>query len=87
MSDKNVPEIVKMFPKFFDEIFATEIEYERSLSIKKLITVGKENGVKILPLKYPATYIKSFINQKSNSGKALVVLGSIYVLGKIKSGL
>jgi len=87
MSDKNVTEIVKMFPKFFDEIFATEIEYERSLSIKKLITVGKENGVKILPLKYPATYITSFIHQKSNSGKALVVLGSIYVLGKIKSEL
>ncbi len=85
MKDKNVEEIILQLNKSFDIIYGVEINYERSLSILELIEIGKNVGVKIVPLKVPHEFIKEFIlNGENNS---LVVLGSIYILGEIKKKL
>lgn len=85
MRDKNVIDIITDLSKYFDTIYGTEIEYERSLKISELIKIGRKCRVKITPIKYPEQFISNFTNKKSN--EVLVVLGSMYVLGKIKTGL
>ncbi len=85
MKDKNVEEILLNLSKNFDVIYGTEIDYERSLTISELEKVGNNCGVKIIPQPFPATLISDF--NKNNSGEVLVVLGSMYILGEIKSKL
>jgi dihydrofolate synthase / folylpolyglutamate synthase len=85
MKDKNVEEIIKNLSKHFNVIYGTEIEYERSLKITELINIGRKCKVKIIPIESPAKFIVDFIN--SHNSEVIVVLGSIYVLGKIKKEL
>ncbi len=85
MKDKNVEEILINLSKNFDVIYGTEIDYERSLTISELEKIGNNCGVKIIPQPFPATLINDF--NKINSGEVLVVLGSMYILGEIKTKL
>lgn len=85
MKDKNVEEIIQNLSKHFNVIYGTEIEYERSLKITELVHIGNKCGVKILPIESPAKCIFEFIKSKNN--EAIVVLGSIYILGEIKKEL
>lgn len=85
MKDKNVEEIIQKLSKHFDVIYGTEIDYERSLKINELVNIGEKCGVKIIPLENPTNFIKEFI--ATNYSEALVVLGSMYILGEIKKQL
>ena len=85
MKDKNVEEILKKLSIYFDVIYVTEIEYERSLRINELIDIGEKFGLKVKQLKNPSLFISEFV--KSNNGEVLVVLGSMYILGEIKKSL
>ncbi|MBU0475201.1 MAG: bifunctional folylpolyglutamate synthase/dihydrofolate synthase [Bacteroidetes bacterium] len=85
MKDKNVEQILSQLSKYFDVIYGTEIEYERSLKINELINIGNKCGVNIIPLKLPEKFIREFITEKSS--EMLVILGSMYILGEIKRNL
>ncbi len=85
MKDKNVKDILTDLAKHFDIIYGTEIEYERSLKINELVEIGSKCGVKVIPLELPAKFVSNFVNK--SSAEVLVVLGSMYVLGRIKGGL
>ncbi len=85
MKDKNVEEILISLSKHFDVIYGTQINYERSLKVSDLEKIGRNCGVEIIPLEFPAKFIKSF--SKNNLGEVLVVVGSMYTLGEIKTKL
>lgn len=85
MKDKNVSQILRQLSKHFEVIYGTEIEYERSLKINELINIGNSCDVNIIPLKLPEKYIREFTTKKSS--EALVILGSMYILGEIKKNL
>jgi len=84
MKDKNALEILKKLEQIFNKIFITEIKSERSFKIEELARVAKEAGTDAELLYNPASYIENFrINAKEND--CLVVLGSMYLLGEVKS--
>ena len=85
MKDKNVEDILKNLSKHFDNIYGTEIEYERSLKISELVEIGNSCGVKVISLESPVEFITDFL--KTHKQEALVVLGSMYILGEIKTNL
>ncbi len=84
MNDKNALEIFKKLKKVFSKIFITEINNERSFKIEKLVQIANEAGTVVVPIDSPASYIENFgLSAKEND--CLVVLGSMYLLGEIKS--
>ncbi len=87
MADKNLDEILKLFDKTFDNILFTSIDFSRAASIDELMKIAHAN--KITPtairLENPAEYIREFI--KKADKRILLVTGSIYILGDIKSEL
>lgn len=85
MKDKNIPEALKKLSRFFDNIYATTIDYERAATIDDLVSAGNETGVTIFPLPDAANFITEF--RETGSNECLIILGSIYVIGEIKSKL
>lgn len=85
MKDKNVEEILLKLNKYFDTIYVTEIDYERSITLSEFSKIEKKIGVIVKPLERPSKFIREFVSTKKN--ESLVVLGSIYILGEIKKRL
>jgi len=83
MKDKNIRNMLLKFDKHFDTIYATSFDYERAATVEQIMNIAEEIGVKVKPLNEPDVYIERFTNNKGNN--CLVVLGSIYLLGNIKS--
>ena len=84
MKDKSALEILKKLGQIFNKIFVTEINSERSFKIEELVRVAKEVWIEAKPLVNPASYIENFrLSAKEND--CLVVLGSMYLLGEVKS--
>jgi dihydrofolate synthase / folylpolyglutamate synthase len=84
MKDKDALEILKKLKKIFNKIFITQINSERSFKIEELIRVANEAGTEVEPLTSPASYIENFRLSAGENG-CLVVLGSMYLLGEVKS--
>jgi dihydrofolate synthase / folylpolyglutamate synthase len=84
MRDKSSEEMLKMLSEVFDEITVTEIKYERASSSTEL----KEKAVKLnIPVKTetnPAEVVRHFASTGDRKD-CLVVLGSMYLLGEIKT--
>ena len=85
MKDKNVSEMLRKLKNYFSEVYVTTINYERAATIEEIKTVAEELGIKIKPMEDPANYIMEF--KKEGGNNCLVVLGSMYLLGKIKEDL
>ncbi len=85
MNDKDAASMLKSVAHYFDLIYVTNVNYERAFSAKELKTISDINNIEVQIIKNPSNYIKTFIQDKSN--ECLVVLGSIYLLGEIKSNL
>jgi dihydrofolate synthase / folylpolyglutamate synthase len=84
MKDKNALDILKKLKKVFDKIFITEIDSERSFKIEELLRVANEAGAEVEHLNSPSSFIENFrLSAKEND--CLVVLGSMYLLGEVKS--
>jgi dihydrofolate synthase/folylpolyglutamate synthase len=83
MKDKNLEAMLTPLSPFFHRIYATQPSYERAASIENLIEVGRKLGIEVNPLNDPFQFISEFCTVYGNS--CLVVLGSIYLLGEIKS--
>jgi dihydrofolate synthase/folylpolyglutamate synthase len=83
MKDKNLEVMLTQISSFFNRIYATQPGYERAASIENLKEVGRKIGIEVSPLYDPVQYISEFCTVPGNS--CLAVLGSIYLLGEIKS--
>ncbi len=85
MHDKNLERIFPLLKTAFDKFYFTTIDFYRAATIEELISLGDKFGIEGKPLPAPAQFIRRFIN--SGSPDCLAVVGSIYVLGEIKSKL
>ena len=83
MKDKNIEDMLNSVKSNFSKIYFYEINYERTATIDLLI----ENAEK-LNLQYSIVKnLEEFIREKLNGNKesCLVIAGSMYLLGEIKS--
>ena len=85
MRDKEVVTMLKKLSPFFDNIFVSSINYERAASIDELKELADREGISVMKLEDPTSLIKRFIISEKED--CLVILGSIYLLGKIKEEL
>jgi dihydrofolate synthase/folylpolyglutamate synthase len=85
MKDKAVEEMMLTLKDSFNEIIVTEIDYERSSKISELVEIAKRLLLDVSSTSNPAEYILRF--KEEEPSKCLVVLGSMYLLGHIKSEL
>jgi dihydrofolate synthase / folylpolyglutamate synthase len=85
MKDKSVEEMLSMLWEYFDEIHITSIEYERACTINELNKVADKMHLNVIIEPNPNDFINKFLQKDEKS--VLVVLGSMYMLGEIKSHL
>jgi dihydrofolate synthase/folylpolyglutamate synthase len=86
LNDKNVKEMFFKIKNHFDDIYITEINIERSFSINELKQIAIEGNIQVKPLENPVAFIQEF-RSAAQEDECLVVLGSMYLLGNIKSFL
>jgi dihydrofolate synthase/folylpolyglutamate synthase len=83
MKDKAVKDMLELLRDSFDEIVLTEFEYERASRISDLKKIAKEINLETSSVENPADYVADF--KKKDRANCLVVLGSMYLLGNIKT--
>jgi len=85
MRDKAIDEMLKRLAPFFDTVFLTRVDIDRAADTQELLGAAARAGVNAVPLEDSGDYVVRFIKEAQN--KCLVVLGSMYLLGEIKSKL
>lgn len=83
MRDKAIETMLEHLSKFFDKIYLTHVDIERAANLLELSRAASQARVDAKPLDDPGTFISEFILRAKN--KCLVALGSMYLLGNIKS--
>lgn len=83
MKDKSIVEMLKILTPYFSQIFVTVIDIDRSANEEELESAAKSAGTKINIVKNGSKFVRDF--HLENEDKCLVVLGSMYLLGEIKS--
>jgi len=84
MKDKSVGNMIVELNKVFDSIVFTEIDYERCAKTTELLQIAESLKINAGFTLEPEKYITEFIHS-AEEDDCLVVLGSMYVLGEIKS--
>jgi dihydrofolate synthase / folylpolyglutamate synthase len=85
MRDKAVEKMLLMLKDYFDEIHVTSINYERACSINELIEIALKLNIKVIVEDHSFDLVSKF--NKENEKNVLVLLGSMYLIGEIKSHL
>jgi dihydrofolate synthase/folylpolyglutamate synthase len=85
MKDKSIKGMLSSLCSFFDEIHITRVNIERSTKIEELDGIAKELNIEAIPEPEPAKFVIKFKEQPVDN--CLVVLGSMYLVGEIKSAL
>ena len=85
MRDKAVDEMLGLAAKNFDEIHITRARYERALPVEELLNKAENLNIKTIIENNPSEFVKEFERKEQN--ECLVVSGSMYLLGDIKSDL
>jgi dihydrofolate synthase/folylpolyglutamate synthase len=85
MKDKSIKGMLSNLGNFFDEIHLTQVNVERSSKIEDLHNIAEELKIETIPEPNPVEFVKKFKEQTSNN--CLVILGSMYLIGEIKSAL
>lgn len=85
MRDKAIEEMLLDLKNYFDEIFITEIDYERCAKIEEVSEVCKKNNISFTAVKDIPRFITEF--ELKDKEECLVVLGSMFLIGKIKERL
>lgn len=85
MKDKAIKEMLAMLKNSFDSFLITDIDYERACKISDLKIIAEEVELKINAVTNPGEYVTGFMQEEPS--KCLVVLGSMYLLGTIKTDL
>ncbi|MBS3944674.1 MAG: hypothetical protein KGZ42_04200, partial [Melioribacter sp.] len=83
MKDKDIVTMLKKLKPYFNTFYAVQPGFDRAVTVEELVEIGKGNGIQLLQLKDYNRVIENFV--KGETGDCLVVLGSIYLLGEIKS--
>jgi dihydrofolate synthase/folylpolyglutamate synthase len=83
MKDKNINEMLNLVKKSFDKFYFYEINYERSATIDLLIEKAEKLYLKYEVVKNLEEFIKEKL--KGDEDSCLVIAGSMYLLGEIKS--
>jgi dihydrofolate synthase / folylpolyglutamate synthase len=85
MRDKAVEKMLGILKNCFDEIHITPIKYERACTINELKDIAGKININVFAEDDSLDLVSKFIKEDENS--VLVVLGSMYLLGEIKSRL
>jgi len=85
MKDKAVEEILSIIKDDFDEIHICQARYERALPVEELSKIAEKQNIKTIIERNPAEFLKDF--ERREQKECLVVLGSMYLIGDIKSDL
>ncbi|MCX6168054.1 MAG: bifunctional folylpolyglutamate synthase/dihydrofolate synthase [Ignavibacteriales bacterium] len=83
MRDKSIKEMLLALNPYFTRIYVTKVDVERSATIEELQTIANAAEIKVSPLVNSGSFMEQF--QKEVGKPCLVVLGSMYLLGEIKS--
>lgn len=83
MRDKNISEMLKLLNPYFGKIYVTQVNIERAATIDEIIEQIPEFQEKMIPLTNPGDFVNKFYSEEVR--KCLVILGSMYLLGEIKS--
>jgi dihydrofolate synthase/folylpolyglutamate synthase len=83
MRDKNLNEMIKIFSPYFTKVLVTSIDYDRAASKEELQGIFIQQNLKAELLSDPVEYLNRFILENKNG--CLVIIGSIYILGEVKS--
>lgn len=83
LKDKAVDQILLSLKDSFDEIHITEVDNERSCSMEDLHKIAEKLSINVIEEKNPAEFVEKF--KTKNEDFCLVVAGSMYLLGQIKS--
>ena len=83
MRDKNIGEMINTLTPYFNKIYIAKADNERAASIQEILDQTKQLEHKLIPIVNPAEFVNDFIAGKGN--KCLTVLGSMYLVGEIKS--
>ncbi|MBK7106464.1 MAG: bifunctional folylpolyglutamate synthase/dihydrofolate synthase [Ignavibacteriae bacterium] len=86
LNDKNNKQMLSSLKPYFNKIYITSVNNERSENVNKLYSICKNLGISSKIINKPEDIITKFKNAKKNQN-CFVVLGSIYLLGEIKSKL
>jgi dihydrofolate synthase/folylpolyglutamate synthase len=85
MKDKAVDEMLELIKGIFDEIHICNARYERALPVEEFKNKAEKLDIKTIIESNPSDFVKEFERREQN--ECLVVLGSMYLLGDIKSDL
>ncbi|MBZ0198400.1 MAG: bifunctional folylpolyglutamate synthase/dihydrofolate synthase [Ignavibacteriaceae bacterium] len=85
MKDKAIRGMLKKAALHFDNIMVTSINYERAATVEEIKTMAAELNVTVEIVENPSEFVLSFESEDNNA--CLVVLGSMYLLGEVKSFL
>ncbi|MBA4405776.1 hypothetical protein C0389_00735 [bacterium] len=83
MRDKSIAEMLSALNPYFDTIYMTKIDIDRSATTEELQTIASSAGIEVNSLLDPASFVNGFFGNSPDY--CLVVLGSMYLLGEIKS--
>jgi dihydrofolate synthase/folylpolyglutamate synthase len=85
MSDKNLEEMFNIFATEFSKIYVTAIDTERAASVTELKNIAAKINIEVDSIEGAENLIIDF--NKLNKDDCLVILGSIYLVGEVKSKL
>jgi dihydrofolate synthase/folylpolyglutamate synthase len=84
LNDKNVWEMLTKLKNHFDDIYITKVNIDRAFSVNELKKIADEENIEVKLLDNPVLFIQDF-RSMAKEDECLVVLGSMYLLGDIKS--
>ena len=85
MKDKAIEEMLSILQPLFDSIYITEVEIERAIRLDQLEKIAEGIGIKAGRVTDPVSFVNGFL--KGDPGRSLVIIGSMYLVGEIKSGI
>jgi len=83
LKDKDIDSMIKLLKNNFDKYFITEINYERAEKLEELEKRFNKFNIKAEAVTDKRKFIMDFL--KGDKNRCLVVTGSMYLLGEIKS--
>jgi dihydrofolate synthase/folylpolyglutamate synthase len=83
MRDKSIDEMLLALNPYFSTIYVTKIDIDRSATIQELLAIASSVGTEVSTIIDPVAFVNGFC--KGSDNRCLVVLGSMYLLGEIKS--
>ena len=83
MKDKALEEMFGLIKNNFDKIYITKVGIDRSADIDELTRIAVSLNIQVIPVDDASEFVEGF--KKAEERECLVVLGSMYLLGEIKS--